>query len=134
MAFSYLFDKVEELKEKFNNFFSQRKKLKALENLSEVIPFKHNNYLKLIRNCMDEGFLDNKEADFLDHILDKYEVNFLDWAHKTKWLKGEMARMSRESFIQKEKQEKQMSFLDPSFNIPLHLLNSQTNQRTGRRI
>ena len=32
-----------------------------------------------------------------DIKLDKYEISFFDWSHKTKWLKGEMKRISSRS-------------------------------------
>lgn len=43
---------------------------------------------------MADGFLGEKEADFLCYMLEKYALNFLDWAHKTNWLKGEMAKLA----------------------------------------
>lgn len=94
MSRSYLFDKVSELKDKFSQFFQHRKKVKALENYSEVGCFQHRNYLTLIKHCMNESFLEEQEVNFLDHMLKKYELNYLDWAHRTKWLKGQMAEMA----------------------------------------
>ena len=96
-----LFAKVLELKEKFKSLFIQRKKIKALTNYAECGNFRHDNYLGLVKRCMDEGFLEQEEASFLDHMLKKYELKFLDWSHKTKWLKAEMKRVSNESFKSK---------------------------------
>lgn len=94
MITSYIFDKVQDLKDKFKRFFVQRKKLQSLKNFSEATDFEHKPYLKLIDKCMQDGFLGEKEDDFLGYLLDRYEINFLDWSHKTKWLKGEMKRLS----------------------------------------
>lgn len=88
-----LFDKISELREKFKSFFINKKKLKALENYSSVSPFKYKNSLNLVKKCMEDGFLNEKGAEFLNSILDEYEVNFLDWAYRTKWLKGKMSEM-----------------------------------------
>lgn len=94
MPSSYLFDQVPDLKEKFKQFFISRKKMQALDNYSSVAPFQHKDYLYLIKRCMNDGFLGEREADFLCYMLEKYAVNFLDWAHKTNWLKGEMAKLA----------------------------------------
>lgn len=130
-----LFDRIEELKEKFCNFFQHRKKLKALENYSTVVPFHHKKYLYLIKNCMDDGFLEQKEAEFLDYMLTKYEVNYLDWSHRTKWLKGEMHKLAEKHFKPKEE-----FFLfskpvqKPTYAVPMELFLQPSNQTTSRRI
>jgi hypothetical protein len=49
---------------------------------------------------MNDGFLGEKESDFLTYMLEKYEINFLDWFHRTKWLKSEMQRL--QGFYKKE--------------------------------
>lgn len=91
-----LFDKVVELKDKFKSWFQHRNKLKALENYAEVCPFQHKGYLELIHKCMDSGFLGEKESDFLGHMLDRYEVNYLDWCQRTRWLKAHMTTIAEE--------------------------------------
>lgn len=130
---NYLFEKVHELKEKITNLFLHRKKLKALENYSQIPNFKHINYLPLIKQCMLEGFLEEQEASFLDHMLNKYEINYLDWSHRTKWLKNEMVRLSAP---RKRPLFSQMDLFDASkkrsYNVPLELLSSAQNNRTGR--
>lgn len=92
------FEKTDELQRKFYNLVGHKKKVKALENYSEVGTFKHNDYLLLLRKCISEGFLGEVEADFLTYMIKKYDVNFLDWSHKTKWLKEEIERLGRLSF------------------------------------
>jgi hypothetical protein len=94
MSKDSLFDKISELKEKFKNFTVHKKKLNALDNYSQVVPFRHKDYLILIKKCMADGFLGEKEAEFLCYMLEKYKLNFLDWSHKTFWLKDEMAKLS----------------------------------------
>lgn len=128
MTKSYLFDKVSELKARFSSFFQHRKKIKALENYSEVGYFQHRNYLTLIKHCMNESFLEEQESLFLDHMLTKYELNYLDWAHRTKWLKGQMA----EVYARTRRDDPQM-YID--FNktastphIPFELMVEKANQ------
>lgn len=94
MQTQYLFDKVSDLKDKLKNLFTHKKKLKALDNYSEVVPFQHKDYLKLIKKCMADGFLADEEIAFLNYMIKKYEVNYLEWSHKTKWLKQEMNRLA----------------------------------------
>ena len=85
-----LFEKITELKIKFAHFLQQRKKINALENYSSAVKFYHKNYLKLIKVCMDEGFLGEEEALFLEFIVKRYEINYLDWCHRTKWVKDRL--------------------------------------------
>lgn len=94
MTVSYLFDKFAELKEKFKSFLFHKKKLQALNNYSQVTQFPHRKYLPMIKAAMDDGFLGEKECDFLGYLLQKYELNFLDWCHRTRWLKSEMRRIA----------------------------------------
>lgn len=44
---------------------------------------------------MKDGFLGPQEADFLNHIVDTYFVDyhFLDWTHRTPWLKQEIKHL-----------------------------------------
>lgn len=90
-----LFEKISELQSRFADFFQHRKKVKSLENYSFSASFVHKNYLFLVKNCLNDGFLDEIESKFLDHMLKKYELNYLDWSHKTKWLKSQMRLCGR---------------------------------------
>lgn len=133
-----LFSKILELKDRFKRLFVQKKKLKALNNYAECGSFRHDNYLVLVKRCMDEGFLEQEEAGFLDHMLKKYELKFLDWSHKTKWLKGEMKRVAQETYRSKHKQTFlfDMSKLDhPQYGImPLEsMMAAQQNKQQGAR-
>lgn len=134
MSNTYLFERVGELKDKFFNLFQHKKKIKALENYSNVAPFHHKKYLRMIESCIDDGFLEDKETEFLDHMLQKYEVNYLDWAHKTRWLKKTMEDMSQEHSVVVE--QFQLPFRNmpkPSFQVPVQLLMNQ-NKLANRRI
>lgn len=93
MAAGSILEKVDMLKQKFKHFFTHKKKLRALENYSEVAEFHHKDYLPLIQKCMEDGFLGQAEGDFLGHLIDRYQLDFLTWAHRTKWVKEEMSRI-----------------------------------------
>ena len=129
-----LFDKVFELKDKFKSFFQHRKKIIALENFSSAGKFPHHNYLGLVKECMNEGFLGERESEFLDYMLGRYELNYLDWAHRTKWLKKEIqekqddARLAvaTQTFFNFDRKE-------TSMNIPVQLLKSKISQ-SGKRL
>lgn len=86
-------EKLNFLKNKFTGFFVNKKKLSALENYSSVAPFRYQKSLYLIKDAMEEGFLNEKGASFMNSMLDEYEISFLDWAHKTRWLKKKMKSM-----------------------------------------
>ena len=96
---AYLFDNLEEFTEKFQHLLVHEKKIVALDNLSQAVPFKHMDYLLLIKRCVKNGFLSEEENSFLVYLVGKYfsDKNFLDWTHRTKWLKGEMRRLSTEN-------------------------------------
>ena len=114
MSDGCLFDQIPNLKEKFKNFFNHKKKMHALDNYSSCTDFQHRDYVLLIKKCMADGFLGEREADFLCYMLEKYALNYLDWAHKTKWLKGEMSKMAANCQKQEPKQIEQL----PLFELP----------------
>ena len=93
---TYLFDKLEEFREKFEHYYISKKKILALDNLSQAVEFKHTHYLFLIKRCLRDGFLSKEETNFLVYLVGKYFVdkNFLDWSHQTRWLKREMRRVA----------------------------------------
>jgi hypothetical protein len=97
-----LFNKLSELKEGFKRLFVSRKKIKALENYSHAVPFRHKDFLSLIKHCMQNGFLGDKEVEFLDYMVEQYEINFLDWCQRTKWVKAETGRIAKEMRKQKQ--------------------------------
>lgn len=137
MVKNYISMKLEQFKDKFDIFNKHKKKVKALENVSSCTNFKHQNYLGLIKECLHEGFLEDQEEVFLDHMLKKYEVNYLDWCYKTRWLKNEMKNLAR-SYTKTSAQiymdfEKLMPKQQMP-NIPVHLLNQGHGINTGVRI
>ncbi len=117
MSSMYLFDKVTELKDKLHQFFQQKKRLSALMNYAEVSPCQHFRYLTLLNNCMNDGFLGDKEADFLNYMVDKYfdNENYLNWSHKTKWLRKEMER-KKEVHSKPKENQLVMNFVTASVN------------------
>lgn len=92
-----IFEEVSKLKENLTDCFQHKKQIRALENFSVAAEFKHLNYLPLIKKCIQAGFLDKEEKMFLSHLLKKYEINYLDWSHRTKWLKKEMEARSSQN-------------------------------------
>lgn len=113
------FEKLADLKNRFSNFFQHRKKVTALENYSVSDKFHHKKYLVLVKQCMQDGFLEQEESEFLDHMLKKYEMNYLDWTHRTKWVKGKMAEMAP----QKPKPvQTYFDFKQPACMVPAELL------------
>ena len=138
MKSNEIFSKIFDLKEKFKKFFSHKKKLQALDNYSSVAPFQHKDYLLLIKKCMADGFLGEKEADFLTYMLEKYEINFLDWSHKTRWLKEEMKKLSeqyeRPRAIQPFLFDFDKSEHSVGANVPFEILAQQQKQLLARRV
>lgn len=147
MKKSYIHMQANEFKEKYSNYFQHKKKVRALENLNSVQEFevKHSFSLTTIKSFLNDGFLEQEEEKFLDWLLSKYEIDYLEWAYRTKWLKDQMQRISRKNSKQKEAQKQKepvkqlyMDFgkvekiKDPSYNIPLNLLHKQKNGFANR--
>jgi hypothetical protein len=132
MTAAYLFEKATELKDKFKSLFQHKKKIAALENYSMAASFTHRNQLVLIKNCVNDGFLDEEETRFLEYMLKKYELNYLDWSHKTKWLKNQIRNMAgrkpteNQFFFNWNKQPKQ------AVEIPLELVSAAKSQMEMR--
>lgn len=126
-----LLDHLIELKDRFKSFFQHKKKVTALENFSDTDGFGHRPYLDLVKHCMHQGFLGEKESDFLDHMLSRYEINYLDWSHRTKWLKGEIAKNRKaaepiQTYFQFTRQSTPV-------HVPVQILNN-TILPVGKRI
>lgn len=87
-----IFDQISTLKEKFKGFFQQRKQITALENHALVRRFTdvETEVLSTIKTCMKGSFLQEEDAEWMNRKLDRLQINYLDWAHRTKWLKGQL--------------------------------------------
>ena len=126
-----LFEKPYGLISKFRSFLTQKKQLKALMNYSDVAPFGHKPYLKLLKKCMCEALLDDKEADFLSHMVDKYSINYLDWSYRSPWLKDHMKDVAKRYNM--EKQEQLLMFEDKSAKMGV-LLGDLSEKKRGTEV
>ena|ERR1700677_1044809 len=127
MATEYLWDKITDLKNRFKSFFQHKKKISALENFSQAAPFPHRKYLGLIKMCVNDGFLGDKESEFLDHMLDTCRINYLDWAHKTPWLKKEIESRSKINPFDEHMLFDFEKKIDLPVAVPLHLVTTKTS-------
>lgn len=93
---NHFFYSAEEFNKKFTDFIQHTKKIKALENISACKPFKHFDFLNLIKACIKTSFLDEKEDAFLTHMLDKQQIHYLQWCYKTKKIKQQMASFQQQ--------------------------------------
>ena len=84
-----IFERIADLKVKFKDFFQQRKQMTALQNHSLVKRFtaKEQDIFDTVKSCMKGSFLEDEDAEWITKKLDRMQINYLDWAHKTKWLK-----------------------------------------------
>lgn len=73
-----------------------RKKLSALINFSESLDsFKDWQALEYITNWLEQEFLDSEGERFLDHLLTKYGINYLDWSCKSYWVKEQIRHLRK---------------------------------------
>lgn len=127
MASQSLFDQISEMRVKFQGLYGHQKKLRALQNRCDVVPFQHNGYLILIKNLLRDGFLDHETARFLDHMVSKYfeSEDYLNWAHKTRWLKGRMEDLRKQQEKPRLVQTDMFEMAKKRFstpNIPVEIL------------
>lgn len=137
MRKSYITLQPTEFKQRFSRFVQHKKKVKALENLSVVANFRHTKYLSLLKDCLEDGFLEDKEEEFLEWMLKKYEINYLEWSHKTKWLKEKMDKIARQNHKVEAPQQVQLCLefgksqaaqSGKTAHVPYHLLAQQQRQ------
>ena len=141
--FDYIATKLTALKEKYFTYTDQRKKIKALDNISscsEIPTMKSpGKFIWIIKEILKEDTLDQKQADFLDHMLKLTQKDYLLWCYRTRYVKDEMSRLAF------EKQETQRAASIPQliFNfekkrpipeIPVTVLMGNKNARTGKRV
>lgn len=132
-----IFEKMSELKEKFRDFFQQRKQMTALENHSCVQHFNsaEQEVFEVIKYCMKGSFLQDEDAEWISRKLNRLQINYLDWAHKTKWLKEQI-----ETGKEKRKPVTAQSVFDfiaaqkLPVQVPTELLTSQNNSRMSARV
>ena len=134
MRRTYLHLSAGEFKDRFSNALQHHKKIKALENFQLTKLFSHARMLQLIKECISTDFLESEEEKFLEHLLTKYEVDYLAWCHRTKWLKGEIQR--KEKKIETKKASwtpEQFDLFDKNLKerysrVPIDVLILQQNQ------
>ena len=84
---------VEDLKRKFLEDLQDKKRIQALQHLAEVRKFRQQSLLKVVADDYKNGFLDPEESQFLEYVVRKYSIDYLNWCHKTRGTKIEMAQM-----------------------------------------
>lgn len=129
------FHNLGQLQHKFNEFFKHRAKLRALMNYDEAVDYKNHRWITLIQECMKDGFLQDKESEFLDHILSKCEINFLDWNCRTKWVKRQIKKIRLQNTNPTPKNLDLFSWKNPAHEVyvPLNLLNQERSNRMEAR-
>lgn len=129
-----LSEKITDLKLRFAEFYQHRKKAKSLENYSINPKFSHKNYLQLIKGCLGDGFLEEVESKFLDHMLKKYQLNYLDWAHRTKWLKRKMQEVDSPKSKKAAPIQTFFPFMksDPPVHVPITIVAGATKTPEAR--
>lgn len=78
--------------EKFLNHNQNWKKIRALVNFSKTLDdFEEWNALEFIVRYFIKGFLDPEQEQFLDYVIRKYAIDYLQWCHLTLWVKNQIS-------------------------------------------
>lgn len=113
------------LKELYQLHVAHCRKIRALEHakMARHEEFHHDSYIKLIRECLKNEFLDEESVSFIEHLLNRYEIDYRVWAYRSRYVKNQI------SLARKRKESKQLKM---NFNIPLELI-SNTNKTLTRQ-
>lgn len=126
---------IEEIKEKFSKFYQHRKQINALQNYNLVksMSRQENKLFRCVKECIQIGFLDGADESYLSHLLEKMEINYLDWSHKTKWVKSQISKKSEKIHKVIPVQTYFDFAREPTVQIPLSIVAKPT-QRTASRM
>lgn len=89
-------DKLDQAKIKFKQLVLIKKKLRALQNFASCSNFEHQDFLLLVEKALAHPNAGDAEFEFLDNLLQRYNVDYLSWSHRTQCLKKEMVRIRRQ--------------------------------------
>lgn len=120
MANTAFLDNIPELKNKFDKLHVHKKKIKAIEIYTDVQPINQQDkdYFEILKRCVKRGFPTEMHEQLIKFLLDEYHVNFLEWSHRTKWLKQKMNKMREEN--------RKPQYVQKTFELPLTVRNSTT--------
>lgn len=131
-------DTLSEEQKNFQNILFAKKKYRAIRNYSQVVNIRQADYFPLIEKCLNGNFLGKKGLEFLDEMLDTYEVDWLNWSYKGPWLRKKMGEMDLErrqpKLVEKKAAPAQPSLFDfaklriPALQVPISML---ANVKTG---
>lgn len=119
-----IFNKLGEFKEKFKNFFQQKKQVMALENYDYVkaMNVEEKQILTTIKFCMKGSFPKEEDQTWIDSKLNRLQINYLDYAHKTKWVKSQFNRRPEPKLQKVSPLQTTFDFSNPGMSIPIELL------------
>lgn len=120
-----IFNKLGEFKEKFKSFFQQKKQVMALENYDYVkaMNVEEKQILTTIKFCMKGSFPKEEDQTWIDSKLNRLQINYLDYAHRTKWVKSQFTRNQELKKPQKiSPLQTTFDFSRAGLSIPIELL------------
>lgn len=131
MAKSYVSMFFKDFKDKFTSFNAHSKKVRGLERFASVQPFPGDRYVPLFKQILKDGFLDQEEEKFLEHLINRIELDALGWAYKTPWIKSEMKRLK--SFNERPTFQLALPF-DKKPSIPAFSLPALVSKHHSQRL
>lgn len=102
----------EDFSNKYLTHEINRKKIYALINFSETLDnFTDWLAVEYITRWLNKEFLDKEGERFLDYLLTKYGLNYLDWCYKSPWVKRQIAsrRSPQAAFLFEDLEEKKLA-------------------------
>lgn len=87
----------EEFLQKEAFYFQNTKKVKALKNLETCVNFatRHKSSLKCIKSFLRFGYLETEDETYLTYLLDRYEIDYLDWSYRSPWTKEQIRQRQK---------------------------------------
>lgn len=106
--------KMEEIQAKMDRHFQHEQILKGMLKYDESNTFNSDPFLLLLRECAKKNFLDEREAEFLLYILNKYEKQGMEsyclWSTKTKLKRPVREEYKMPEFVNKCENSHQLCF------------------------
>lgn len=72
-------------------------KLRALKNFALTCKYKEWVSLELLTHFLSQNKLDSGCRAFMNHLLSKYKIDYLDWCFRTGWVKDRIAQATLDS-------------------------------------
>jgi hypothetical protein len=115
----------------FHKWEINKKKIQALKNYAQTFDaFSDWLSLELAARFFETSYQDPEIEMFLEYLLRKNQINYLDWCYKNRWVKAQFYRSSepcqQQFFFPDTEKQRRKSFMDAPFYLQIDPFKTQT--------